>query len=300
MRGGFAMDKIKVLWMNNGDESLLDYIGDTSCFNIMLTTCHNVADCERILKDKHKEWNAIMLNADFKRKTKKDGIKRSINRYDDIIPKINEACLPLYVVTDNEKLASLTKYIHREYAKTIYLLNEKQLLFGKIVEDVNNTPEFKIRQKYNVVCNYCENPHLINLLVKLEKGSMDFPKDTSIPNECRTILEWIRNNSPFKGKVIPYRIMKIIDKEIEDASDFYCDTYDQLTLNDFSRAIDKTISVPEFVKRSFHRCCSVSNEGSHLSPIDVLIGKNEAPYVNISLIYDLLNVLYWCSSQNHE
>jgi len=289
------MDKIKVLWMNNGEESLLNYIEEEFCQNIELTTCCDVVSCKRLLEDNNIGWNAIMLNADFKRQTK-NGIKRSINKYDDIIPIIKGECLPLYVVTDNEQLASTTKFVHKSYAKIFYQLNEQKRLFGQIIEDVSNTPEYKIRQEYNVVCKYCNNPHLMNLLLKLEKGGMDFPKDTTIPNECRDVLEWIKVNSPLNGKVIPYKIMKILDKDITCPSDFYCNTYDELSLNEFSRAVDRTNNIPEFVKRSLHRCCSVSNEGSHLSEIDNLIGRNEVPYVNITLIYDLLNVIYWCAT----
>ena len=299
MRGGYAMDKIKVLWMNNGDENLLDYIGDTSHYNISITACDDVAECKELLEEKANEWDAIMLNADFVREIKKNKkvLKiRGINKYDDIIPQIKSACMPLFVVTDNEKLASMAKFIHKSYAPQIYKLKETQKLFANIVEDVSNNPEFRIRKKYSVVCEYCKNPHLMNLLLKLEKGSVDFPKDTTIPNECRDVLEWIKVNSPLNGKAIPYKIMKMIDKEITCPSDFHCDTYDELTLNEFSRAVDKTNNIPEYVKRSFHRCCSVSNEGSHLSEIDDLIGKNKVPYVNATLIYDLLNVIYWCAT----
>ena len=49
MRGGYAMDKMKVLWMNNGDESLLDYIGEASHYNITITTCNDVAECRECL-----------------------------------------------------------------------------------------------------------------------------------------------------------------------------------------------------------------------------------------------------------
>ena len=297
MIGGCAMDKIKVLWMNNGEDGLLDYIGEASYYNISITTCDDVVECKELLEGRPNERDAILLNADFVRETKKGIKNRGINRYDDIIPKINNACIPLFVVTDNEKLAPTAKFIHKSYAPQIYKLTEIQKLFIKIVEEVSNAPEFKIRKKYKTICEYCNNSHLMNLLFKLEKGGVNFPKDTTIPNECRDVLEWIKVNSPLNGKVIPFKIMKILDKDITCSSDFYCETYDKLSLNEFSRAVDKTNNIPEFVKRSFHRCCSVSNEGSHLSEIDSLIGKNRVPYLNITLIYDLLNVIYWCATK---
>ena len=296
MRGGYAMDKMKVLWMNNGDESLLDYIGEASHYNITITTCNDVAECRELLEGKASEWNAIMLNADYKWKNRNGVEKRSVNIYGNLLSIINNYCLPLFVVTDNERPGSWTIKTFKDNGQEIYLLNNQQLLLGKIIQDVNNNPEFKIRKKYNVVCKYCNNPHLMNLLLKLDKGSIDFSKDTTIPNECRDVLEWIKVNSPLNGKVIPYKIMKMLDNDITYPSDFYCDTYDKLSLNEFSRAVDKTNNIPEYVKRSFHRCCSVSNEGSHLSEIDNLIGKNKVPYVNVTLIYDLLNVIYWCAT----
>ena len=291
------MDKIKVLWMNNGDESLLDYIGEASQYNITFTTCSTISDCKDLVEQKLKEWDAIMLNADYKWENSKRVKKRSVNIYGNLLSIINNFCLPLFVVTDNERLGSWTIKTFKDYGQPIYLLNDQHLLLSKIIQDVNNNPEFKIRKKYSVVCEYCNNPHLMNLLLKLEKGGVVFPKDTTIPNECRDVLEWIKVNSPLNGKVIPYKIMKMIDNDITCPSDFYCDTYDKLTLNEFSRAVDKTNYIPEYVKRSFHRCCSVSNEGSHLSEIDDLIGKNKVPYVNATLIYDLLNVIYWCATK---
>ena len=42
MRGGTVMDKIKVLWMNNGDESLLTFIKSTNLNNLSITTCNNM------------------------------------------------------------------------------------------------------------------------------------------------------------------------------------------------------------------------------------------------------------------
>ena len=290
------MDKIKVLWMNNGDESLLDYIGETSHYNISITACDDVAECKELLEEKANEWDAIMLNADYKWENKNGEKKRSVNIYGNLLSIINNFCLPIFVVTDNERLGSWTIKTFKDYGQQIYLLNDQHLLLGKIIQDVSNNPEFKIRKKYSVVCEYCKNLHLMNLLLKLEKGGVDFPKDTTIPNECRDVLEWIKVNSPLNGKAIPYKIMKMIDKGITCPTDFYCDTYDKLTLNHFSHAVDKTNNIPEYVKRSFHRCCSVSNEGSHLSEIDDLIGKNKVPYVNVTLIYDLLNVIYWCAT----
>ena len=65
--------------------------------------------------------------------------------------------MPLFVVTDNEKLASMAKFIHKSYAPQIYKLKETQKLFANIVEDVSNNPEFRIRKKYSVVCEYCNN-----------------------------------------------------------------------------------------------------------------------------------------------
>lgn len=291
------MDMIKVLWMNNGDESLIDCIGEVSQYNMTFTTCSTISECKDLVENKSKEWDAIMLNADYKWENKNGEKKRSVNIYGNLLSIIiNNYCLPLFVVTDNERLGSWTIKTFKDYGQQIYLLNDQHLLLSKIIQDVSKNPEFKIRKKYSVVCEYCKNPHLMNLLLKLEKGGVAFPKDTTIPNECRDVLEWIKVNSPLYGKSIPYKIMKMIDKEITCPYDFYCDTYDKLTLNDFSRAVDKTNNIPEYVKRSFHRCCSVSNEGSHLSEIDDLIGKNKVPYVNVTLIYDLLNIIYWCAT----
>ena len=112
------MDKIKVLWMNNGDESLLDYIGDTSHYNISITACDDVAECKELLEEKANEWDAIMLNADFVREIKKNKkvLKiRGINKYDDIIPLIIQLLLgiSLFKITSKYYYVLFSNFTNR-------------------------------------------------------------------------------------------------------------------------------------------------------------------------------------------
>jgi hypothetical protein len=73
--------------------------------------------------------------------------------------------------------------------------------------------------------------------------------------------------------------------------------------------------VPIHVQRCFHSCVTIANNGDHQIPkesakeyearisnplyVQKQIGEN-APYLNKALIYDLLNIIYWCASLDEK
>ena len=302
------MDKIKVLWMNNGEESLLKYIEEASSYDIMITPCCNAENFEDILTDKSKEWDAIMLNAEVK---SSPNIKPSVDHLGAILKKVRDNCKdnPCFVVTTDVKLDSI-KSIKRRTINTLldtgiedfYVLRSENIggFYEEIRRKVKNNPENIIRKNYAEVCNFCSEKLLLDLLIKFEFEEID--SDTEIPNQCRKILEWTKKNTIFNEVYLSKELIHTLRDHYKKYNKRfpYTETYDQLTLNDFSFALDKSSKVPEFVKRSLHSCISTSNPGSHYTEVHKMLECKKVPFLNQSLISELLNILHWCASQDKE
>jgi len=289
------MDKINVLWMNNGDESLLHFVDDAKKHGIIIDTCKNMKDC--YVKLDSNKWDAIVINA--------------VCRLEDEKPKISNLDIPVkklrkhnpdtprFVVLNKEKL----NYIEHAHLKVLdeseeyYLLIPSAIpLYEAIRRKVINNPEAIVKRKYADVLNFLPDDKLIKLLVKLEFS--DITKDTTIPNECRKILEKLKRSHLFGNVYISDDIFNGLTKEHEKDGDynFHAETYKELSLNDFSRAFGLATNVPIHVKRSIYACTSVNQTGSHDTYIDTLIEKGEAPYATRTLLLELLNILHWCSN----
>ena len=116
---------------------------------------------------------------------------------------------------------------------------------------------------------------MVDLLLK--QDNEDFDTDTSIPNRVRQIIEWIMRYFDGRGLLsIPFTGTNIAK----------CSS----SLGEIPQL------VPIHVARSMHFCVEVCNNGSHGDEIIANIAGGEAPYLNKSLILNLLNILQWCPS----
>ena len=282
------MDKINVLWMNNGDESLVRFVEGATNFNIDISTCSSMAACMESIDDACNNWDVVMINETYQGKKG----KRHLNSIEENFKEKTKAkCISCFIVTDKESFNPMIKFSLKSYTQEFYSLRKKEELFRNIIA----APESNLRKKYSEICTFCTDSHLIPLLQVLE-GYKQIMPPTTIPNECRKLLEWVQKNSIFTGRKLPKSIKDYLDRPVKKDKTT-CETYDDLSLNDFSKAVDKTNYVPEYVKRSFHHCCNITQEGSHLLEIDDLLSKGMVPYVNQSLIYNLLNILHWCATK---
>ena len=60
------MEEIKVLWMNNGDDTIQKYVALAKEYNINITTCGCMRDCWHKLDDSLERWDAVILNMEVK------------------------------------------------------------------------------------------------------------------------------------------------------------------------------------------------------------------------------------------
>ena len=78
----------------------------------------------------------------------------------------------------------------------------------------------------------------------------------------------------------------------------YCSVvHDGSNLADCSRALgaqNMSDIIPVHIQRSLHTCVDVTNPGCHRTECDSAVKEGRAPYLIRSLVFDLLNILYWC------
>ncbi len=276
------MDKIKVLWMNNGDESLLEYVELGKNYQIDITPCKCMTDCRHLLNDLCTKWDAVILNAEVKNfPNEKPNIINLYKAVDDIKGKK----IPWFVVT-TKKIKSKAMVIGVLPEKErFYNIQEEYIdLFDVICIKVSNNPMNRVLEKYADVCRFCNHVNLAKLLIELESDEQKLQTDTSVPNLCRDLLEWLEKSPIFNRYHMNYKAIssKLEEKRKEELAKY------------------KETSIPPHLIRSFHFCCEVTNDGSHNLITKGLIASGKVPYLNKSLILNLLNVFHWCASLDEK
>lgn len=304
MKGGYVMENIKVLWMNNGDESLLHFIEDGKSHGLDIFTCRNITECFIKLNSNIASWEAIIINADCRIREEKPKIGNLSNAIKRL--RTNYRDIPRFVAVNDEKLTynvrTRLKDILEEEEEYGLLQPSASSLFESIRTKVDNTPEAIVRKRHSKVLRFLPEARdkLVRLLIKLE--SHDITCDSDIPNVCRKILEKLQKSELFNNVYISNGIYEGLKNKHKNDGDykFATDVYNKLSPTDFSYAFGLAQNVPLHVKRSIFACTSIVNPGSHDSKTDILIEQGKAPYATRALIYELLNVLYWCEGLDKE
>lgn len=293
------MNKIKVLWMNNGDESLMTFVQNTDLHNLDITTCKNMKECRRRLLE---DWDAIIMNSAPRLENEIPKTQNLRTAYIQII-KITNA--PIFIVTANEEFNEVTKHeaISLSENRFYELQKSSSELYEAIKVEIVNDEDYHIHLEYEKIIDFYKeidegksDAHLMYLLRNLHKD--DLYKNPLIPTNVRLVLD----------KVMTFLTNKGILKEtsFNGSNLAECGT----ELGDRKRT-----DIPPHIKRFVHSCIIIANNGSHQilkeekdnyfrkrigDPLSVQkqIINHKAPYLNKALIYDLLNILYWCANLN--
>ena len=280
------MDKIKVLWMNNGDEDLQKFVSIGKTYNLEITTCKCMTDCRHYLDDKEAYWDAVILNAEIKYFPNDKPIVYNLYKAADEIKE--KKTIPWFVVITKEIRNKATVMgVLPDKERYYNIMTEYKELFKVIQIKVNSSPQNYILDKYADVCSFCNHPDLLKLLKALEFPSKSIECDGTIPNICRGLLEWLETSELFKKYNLSY---KVISQKLEEKRKLEIEMH-------------KKVTIPPHITRSFHFCCEVTNDGSHekrMALTKELLRDGMVPYLNKSLILNLLNILHWCASQDKE
>lgn len=196
------------------------------------------------------------------RELQKDYVKKQIEDKQRTIMYIKDDreyalyLVKIYLPSERDGLSSIERqkvYVQKDHSSYV-----------KYLEEELEKERARYLAKYKEICDYCKEERLKRLLIKLEKDEIS--NDTTIFNEIRQLLEWVKQKSP--AELSKYR---------------------ELSLSEYSRALNDDKTIPEYIKRSFHTCVRIGHEGSHYGD-----NKRNAPYLTKSLIYCLLNILDWC------
>ena len=292
------MDKIKVLWMNNGDESLWAFVTNSNLQKLNIVVCNTTKECKNKL---HKDnWDAIIMNAEPKRM---EGEIPQIQNLRDVYIDLLKICnSPIFVVTANESIKRIDKGLARNLTGNRFyeLQKSSSQLYEDIKEEVENNENYQIRKEYEQIFDFClsiDDSKTDVLLLKLLKNlrNNDFPNDPLVPANVRLVLD----------QVMTY---------LSNIGILQDNTFNGSNLRECSIELGKKGDVvPYHIQRCFHLCVDVANNGNHQIPIGeeeynykkrignpLYVHKQivncKAPYLNQALVYDLLNILHWCST----
>ncbi len=292
------MNKIKVLWMNNGDNRLLSFISDNILRDFDIVTCRNIDECERRIVYSSENWDAIMLNAS--------------PRVDEEIPKVDNVFnahlqikkatnAPVFIVSTGGTISIWDEYAIQKIAgNKFYKLEKSSLqLFEDIKSEVELSEDYQIRKENKEVFEFY--------------SSIDESKSDAL---LLRLLKNLRTNDFYKDPLIPANVRLILDKIMDYLSKIGIlkeNKFNGSNLNKCSLELGRMNEVvPCHVQRCIHSCVVIANNGNHQIPeeskqsyeyrinnplfVQRQIKSCQAPYLNKALVYDLLNILIWCAT----
>ena len=271
--------RLNVLWVD--DQPKEDFMNEAYEYGLEITPVTCVNNGMNALRDTSKSWDAIILDANCKitdEEQEQPTLKALKKAMEELLHQRTSVPWFVYTGGDYEGVEHLEYIIkERDYDDRLFYEKPQQRyeLYDKIQSVVANSKIFAVKQKYAPVCSFYKDYDLIELLLELEEDAIT--TDSSVPNRVRQIVEWVMRYCEERGILsIPFT-----GSNIANCSRSICELR-QL--------------VPIHVARSLHFCVDICNDGSHDLEVASYLAGAEAPYLNKSLIYNLLNILQWCPS----
>lgn len=295
-------EKIEVLWFDDNPKE--SFILNASYENIKITTAENLDEGLKLLS-KGYIYDALIFDVNYKKKSENEP-SLIVHEVIDVVKKITNEKIPWFVLTagdyegiDYIKNMIVTTNWEKELGtKKFYSKFDKvDILFEDIKRTVKhfNSIEWQLKNKYYNVFeifdlknefNALDNTEkniLMNLLVASEKND-----SSSNPDHLNNIRKFIAGGimkTLSNMGVIPLSLDKINKKSVHLGDKKF------------------TESIPIHVQRAIHSIIETCQDGSHASnegeegkippQIDKLVREGNAPYLLYSLVYELLNILFW-------
>ena len=276
------MSKYKVLWIDDKWEDMISFKERCELpehdFEMVCAT--NSEDGMKFFEDHLDEWSGVILDAKvFLNSTsvvdKLIGMQHSINRINELKSKRD---VPYYIFTGQPDLTSSSIFAE-QYEGHYYEKDRDEVkLIADIKHNADNLFNTQIIHKHQAVfdCWPERKTELLKILTALETESW---QDTSLLNEIRKMMEDVM----VKLNKCGYCIVEFRGTNLGECSAM-------LGQSNVSEMI------PVYIQRDIHLCVAVTNDGSHREKTDSDIRNNMAPYLIRSLIFSMLDILYWCRS----
>lgn len=274
------MNKYKILWIDDQYELLSELMERCEVMNGFEITKCRFAKEGMIAFEKHlEEWSAVVLDAKVLMNSldeipKSDGLRYCRDRINELKPR---RYVPMFVFTGQPDLISSELFesmVDKYYTKG----DDDDQLIEDIISAADLLEETHIIHKHQTVFDtWPESKHdLLRILKVLEKEDW---QDNSVLNDIRKILSDVMTRLHERG--------------------FCSIPHDGSNLAECSRILGQRYMeeiIPVYIQRAIHTCVEITNPGSHRSKTDSDVRNNKAPYLIRSLIYNMLDILYWCKN----
>lgn len=281
------MSKYKVLWID--DEPSEEFMNEAYDYglDIINAKCHDAGMI--LLKDTDKQWDAVILDA-YCKITDEQTETPSLASLTESISSIDIYCnetrfIPWFVYTSGayEGFDFLKNQIrkNRVWDDRLYYSkpSDRLALFAKLKEAANEQSATHLKLKYADIWKIYPDKNILQLLEIADGGGN---KTASVFNDIRKVLDWVMHYCCNHGLPLGFNksnlgkcSTKLGKKEMQDY-------------------------VPLYIQRSLHSCVEITNNGSHRLVVDDDMKKELAPYLVQSTVFELLNILVWCSSLPQE
>lgn len=272
------MNKYKILWIDDQYELLSELMERCEVIKgFEITKCRFAKEGMKTFESHLEEWSAVVLDAKVLMESLNEvpnlsGLRYCRDRINELKPR---RYVPMFVFTGQPDLISnelFENMVDKYYSKG----DDDDQLIEDIISAADQQEETQIIHKHQTVFDvWPESKHdLLRILKVLEREDW---QNNSVLNDIRKIMSDVMFRMNNRG----------LCTEIHDGSN----------LNACSRMLCQPYMetiIPIYIQRSIHTCVAVTNPGSHRTKTDSDVKDNKAPYLIRSLIYNMLDVLYWC------
>ena len=272
------MNKYKILWIDDQYELLSELMERCEVVKgFEITKCRFAKEGMKIFESHLEEWSAIVLDAKVLMESLNEVPNLSGLRY--CRDRINELktrhYVPMFVFTGQPDLISnelFENMVDKYYSKG----DDDDQLIEDIISAADQQEDTQIIHKHQTVFDtWPESKHdLLRILKVLEKEDW---QNNSVLNDVRKIMNDV--------------MTRLYERGICSVK------HNGSNLSECSVAIGKRYMedlVPIYIQRAIHSCVDITNSGSHRLETDFDVKNNKAPYLVRSLIYNMLDILYWC------
>ena len=272
------MNKYKILWIDDQYELLSELMERCEVVNgFEITKCRFAKEGMKKFESHLEEWSAVVLDAKVLMESLNEvpnltGLRYCRDRINELKPR---RYVPMFVFTGQPDLISnelFENMVDKFYSKG----DDDDQLIEDIVSAADQQEETQIIHKHQVVFDtWPESKHeLLRILKALEKEDW---QNNSILNDIRKIMNDV--------------MFRLYERGICTVM------HDGSNLNACSKMLGEPFMeqiIPVYIQRAIHTCVAVTNPGSHRSKTDSDVRNNKAPYLIRSLIYNMLDILFWC------
>ena len=242
-----------------------------------VVTSDNAVEGMKIFERHIEEWSGVILDAKVlmdsdSQVDKLDGLTYSIKRIHELS---HVRYVPHYIFTGQPDTASGTAFAEEHEGHYYEKDKDEDRLIADIKANAAVLLETQIRHKYQVVFEtWPESDHdLLRILKALDNEEW---QNNSLLNDIRKVMNDV--------------MYKLYDCGICSVK------HDGSNLNACSMMLGQPYMekiIPVYIQRAIHTCVAVTNPGSHRTQTDADVKDNKAPYLIRSLIYNMLDILYW-------